>query len=314
MLRVNIHEYRFLLSEQGTLEKLISRTSPGNVIGRMSLESRLRQVKAELEAYEGFSPHLVNARLTFRGRPVVSNRGIFADFGTEAVNSFAEAVTRIGAGWNSPLPSSGPIPNSAEYKLLITGTATGSFGFQVEDASQQPVLVGESSPVELAIGKFKEILDASIKTDDELVEAIADTDRRALDAVQGFLKIMADNRATCALEFQGSEFRFADTAQVRRSQTRLNNDNILEEDVTLTGQFQGFLPHSRRAEFMIASTDAGFLQGAVGTVVSGRVAAAVYNTVNINEMLNQDVDITTRVKRVGQGRPRYVITWLNSNP
>ena len=305
---MNIHEYRFLLSEQGTLERLISRTSPGNVIGRMSLGSRLRQVKAELEAYEGFSPHQVNARLTFRGRPVVSNRGIFADFGTEAVNGFAEAVTRIGAGWNSPLPASGRIPNSAEYRLLITGTATGSFGFQVEDASQQPILIGESSPVELAIDRFKGILDASTKTDDELVEAIADTDRRALDAVRDFLKLMADNRATCALEFQGSEFRFTDVAQVRRSERRLSNDNILEEDVTLEGQFQGFLPHSRRAEFLIAQTDADFLAGAVGTVVSGRVEAAVGDTANINEILNQDVTITARVKRVGQGRPRYVVT------
>ena len=308
---MNVHEYRFLLSERGVLKRLIRRTSPESVIGRMSLESRLQQVEEELEAYKGFSPRLINVRLTFRGRPVVNNRGIFADFGPEAVKGFADAVTRIGAGWSSPLAPSGPIPNSAEYQLLITGTATGSFGFQVESATQQPTLEGESSPLELAIGRFKEILEASIRTDDELVEAIADTDRRALDAVQGFLKLMADNRAMCALEFQGDEFRFRDPDQVRRSESRLSNDNVLEEDVTFTGQFQGFLPHSKRAEFLIVESDSEFLRGEVGTVVSGRVDRGVVgDTANINEMLNQNVRIIARVKRVGQARPRYVITQL----
>lgn len=305
---MNIHDYRFLLSEQGTLKKLISQSSPGNAIGRRSLEARLRQVEKELEAYEGFSPHLVNARLTFRGKPVVGSRGINADFGTDAANEFAESVTRIGAGWRSPLPTSGRIPNAAEYQLLITGTAAGSFGFQLEDAAQQPALEGQSTPVELAIKKVKEILEASVATDEELSEAIAYTDRRALDAVQSFLKKMADSEATCALEFQGDEFRFRDVAQVRRSEKRLSNDNIQENDVVLSGQFQGFLPHSRRAEFLLSATDADFLQEAIGTVVSSRVQPAVDDIVSLNEILNQEVTIEARTRRVGQGRPRYVIT------
>ena len=305
---MNVHDYRFLLSEQGTLKNLISQSSPGNVIGRRSLEARLRQVEEELEAYEGFSSRLVNASLTFRGKPVVESRGIYADFGTEATNAFAESVTRVGAGWHSPLPPRGPIPNAAEYHLLITGTTTGSFGFQLEDAAQQPALEGQSTPVELAIKKVKEILEASVATDEELSDAIADTDRRALDSVQAFLKKMADSEATCALEFQGDEFRFRDAVQVRRSEKRLSNDNIQENEVALSGQFQGFLPHSRRAEFLLSATDADFLQDAIGTVVSGRVETAVDDTVNINEILNQEVTIDARTRRVGQGRPRYVIT------
>ena len=51
---MNVHDYRFFLSERETLKKLISQTSPGNVIGRLSLESRLRQVNEELGVYEGY--------------------------------------------------------------------------------------------------------------------------------------------------------------------------------------------------------------------------------------------------------------------
>ena len=305
---MNVHDYRFLLSEQETLKKLISQTSPGNVIGRMSLQARLQQVEEELAAYQEFSPGLVNARLTFRGLPVVDSRGIWVDFGSDAVKDFAEAATRVGASQRAPLPISGRIPGRADFQLMITGTAPGSFGFQIEDASQQPAFAGESTPVELAIERVKEILEASVGTDEQLVDAIADTDRRALDGVQKFLKTMADNSAVCALEFRGEEFRFRDVAQVRRSENRLSNDNIQEDNVALAGQFQGFLPHSRRSEFLISNTDAEFLQEAIGTVVSGRVEPAVDDTVDINQILNRDVTISARTKRVGQGRPRYVIT------
>ena len=252
--------------------------------------------------------------MTFRGKPVVGSRGINADFGADAAKAFAESVTRISAGWHSSLSSSGPIPNAAEYQLLITGTTVGSFGFQLEDAAQQPALEGQSTSVELAIRKVKEILEASVATDEELSEAIADTDRRALYSVHAFLKKVADSEAMCALEFQGDEFRFRDTAQVRRSENRLSNDNIQENNVTLSGKIQGFLPYSRRAELLLSATSADFLQDAIGTVVSGRVEPAVDETVNINEILNKDVTIEARTRRVGQGRPRYVFTGCRQEP
>ena len=305
---MNIHNYRFLLSERGTLKRLISGSPPEDMIGRVSLQYRLRQVEEELAAYEGYSPRLVNARLTFRGKPVVGSRGVNANFAADTVNAFAQSVARIGAGWRAPLPATGPIPDSAEFQLLITGTATGSFGFQLEDAAQQPTLIGQDAPVELAIRKVKEILEASIRTDDELSETIADTDRRALQSIRTFLKRMADNDAVCALEFQGDEFHFRDVAQVKRSENRLSDDNIREDDVVLGGYFEGFLPKSRRAEFFIAETGADFLREAVETIISGRVLPGVDETVNINGILNQDVTVNARVRRVGEGRPRYVIT------
>ena len=303
---MNAHDYRFLLSERDTLRLLIGQTSPQNAIGRISLESRLRQVEEGLTAYEGYSPRVTQARLTFQGKPVVDTRGILVDFGTEAANAFAESVARVGASRRSPLSASGPIPNASEFQLLITGTATGSFGFQLEEASPQMALEGQATPTELAIEKVKDILEASIGTDEELSEAIADTDLRALDSVQAFLKKMADNDAICALEFKGDEFRFRDVGQVRRSENRLRGDNIHEIDVTLFGQFQGFLPNSRRAEILLIRTDADFLHEAVGTVISGRVDQTVDEKININETLGQAMTILARTRRVGQGRPRYV--------
>ena len=307
---MNIHQYRFLLSQQATLKKLISETEPSEVIARMSFEARLQEVEGQLEAYDGFSPRLVNASLTFRGSPVVGSRGIDAAFGPDAVKSFANAITLVGSSDHAPLSPTGRIPHSDDYRLLITNTARGSFGFQVEEASQQPAFEGESTPVETAIARVKEILEASVGTDEELTEAIADTDQRALGGIRNFLKTVADNGAVCALEFHDEVFRFVDVAQVRRSENRLSEDNIKEDDVTLTGYFEGFLPNSRRAEFQIAETDADFLAEAVGTVISGKVESEVDDVIgDINEILKQEVRIDAHTRRVGAGRPRYVITY-----
>ena len=309
---MNIHEHRFLLSERATVKKLISQTDESDVIARMSFEARLQDVEEQLEAYEGLSSRLVNASLTFRGSPVVGSHGIDAAFGTDAARSFANAVSVIGASKHAPLASTGRVPNQEDYRLMITNTARGSFGFQFEEASQQPALEGQSTPVEIAIAQVKEILEASIGTDEQLSDAIDETDPRALGAIRSFLEIVADNGAVCALEFGGDAFRFANTDQVRRSENRLSEDNIREDDVTLTGYFEGFLPHSRRAEFHVEEADADFLNDAIGTVISGKVEPEVDEVVgNINQILERTVRIEAHTRRVGDGRPRYVITFVN---
>jgi hypothetical protein len=311
---MNVHEYRFLLSQQATLNRLLNETDQSEVIVRISLNARLQEVEEQLESYEGLSPHLVSGSLTFRGSPVTGNRGIDAEFGPDAVKSFANAVSFIGAIRHMPLSSTGRVPHREDYRLLITNTARGSFGFQFEEASQQPAFSGESTPVEMAIAQVKEILEASVGTDEQLSEAIEETDRRALGVIRSFLKIVADGDAVCALEFQGDVFRFTDVAQVRRSENRLSEDNIQEEEVTLTGHFAGFLPNSRRAEFYVESAEADFLLDAIGTVISGKVESDVDDTVgDLNEILKRTVRIDAHTRRVGEGRPRYIITNCNTN-
>ena len=305
---MNVHDYRFLLSERGKLERLIDQSSPENVIGRMSLESRLRQVEEELEAYKGLSPALASARLAFWGRPVAGSRGIGAPFGTAAVGSFSRAVTRFAAGKMESLAARRRIPRGSNYQVMITGISRGSFSFTLEDASPQLAFAGLSTPVEEAIDGVKGILGASIGTDEELAEAVGDTDYRALNAIRLFLKKVADNRAVCSLEFKGDVFQFRDTDQVRRSEIRLSRDYIQEDEVEFTGYFKGFLPNSRRAEFYITDTDAPFLVDYIGDALTGRVDPGVDEQVSINGMLEQVVRIYAWTRRVGEGRPRYVIT------
>lgn len=312
---MNVHDYRFLLSERAELNRLLNRTRPEDVIVRKSFENRLHEVEAELEAYEGLSSRVVDARLTFHGAPVAGSRGMSADFSSVALKNFNTSIQSIAASQQreKPLPITGRIPGGSEYELTVTGTAKGSFGFVLEQSSQEMALNGETTPVAAAIEQLKMIFEASVGTDEELAKAVEEIDHRALKVVSDFLSNVARQNAVCALEFRGEIFRFQDTAQVQRSAVRLNQDNIKEDDVRIKGQFQGFLPKSRQAEILIQWADSDFLTESVRTVIKCRVKPAPKDALSgylpgINDILHRDVLVDARARRVGSGRPSFTLT------
>jgi hypothetical protein len=296
---MNIQEYRYLRSEQAALEKMLKELPTANVIDRISLESRKKEIEKELASQTEPEREPVRAKLTFNGKPVIASHGIFVEFGTAVVNAFAEVVAAIAASQAGALGMRGKIPNRDEYRLLITGTALGSFGFELEEApADNMMLFPEMSPVKSAIEQAKSIMKASIGTDDDLADAIAEVDPRALDALRTFLKTIADKEAVCALEFEDDVFRFTDVGQIHRSEGRLSQDNIREEDQEITGGFQGVLPKRRTFEFLVEDSE---------EVIAGKVGPEIEDASEINGILKKHAKITVHTKRVGNGQPRYVL-------
>ena len=293
---MNIREYHQLQAERTTLEDFLERLPPENVIERTGLEFRKKEVE------EAFASQLEPARnptrvcLTFRGKPIAGSHGIFADFGAEAVQAFTNTVATMGASQHAPLGSRGAIPNREEYRLLITGTASGSFGFELEEARYD--LFPESSPVESAIVQTMEILGATVGADEVLANAVSEADPRALEALRGFLETMADQDAVCTVEFNDDVFRFVDVGQVRRSQGRLSSENIHEEVREITGRIIGVLPFRRSFEFLDDET---------GELISGRVDRAIEDAAEINQFLSRSLKIRVDSKQVGTASPRYVL-------
>ena len=237
-------------------------------------------------------------RLTFRGKPVVGSRGLLADFGAATVKAFADAVAVVGASRNSSLKFRGAIPQKKKYGLLITGTASGSFGFDLEETSGDDRFP-QLSPVGPAVKRTISILEAAVGIDDEvLLDTVSDAHPRALGAIRTFLKKMAAQEATCALEFKGRTLRFSDVGEVRRVEKRLGSDHVLDEEQQMTGRFLGILPAKRRFEFRNEDT---------GRVVSGRIDPALEDAGAINEILNRLTRITVVARRVGSAGSRYVL-------
>jgi hypothetical protein len=295
---MNPREYKQLLAEAHALEQLLGEIPTENVLERPGFEARLDHVKQLLSSAIPPSREPARARLTFRGRPVVEHRGIFVEFGTKATNAFTDAVAKFAAAISGPLAPMGPVPRRDESQLLITSTAFGSFGFELEEFRPEQLEFGDPSTSAQALEQARSLLQSTIGTDDELADAASGTDPRALEAMRSFLKVLADNEAVCALELEKAEFRFSDVGEVRRSAERLSQDNLTENDIFLTGEFQGVLPKARTFEFKLTTQE----------IIRGKVGPAITDPDDINRHLHRLVKITVQETRVGNGKPRYVLS------
>lgn len=298
---MNNEDRQHLLAERTFLQRLLAKTPATARLTRMSDEARLRKVEAQLAALPADERIPARARLTFDGVPVIRSHGIFADFGMKAVSSFTEAVASVAASLSAPLAAMGPIPNRDQNQLLITSTAVGSFGFELEEYRAEQLALEEVSPVATALERTQALLQSTLGNDDELADIASETDPRALDKVRTFLKVLADNSAVCALQYGGSGVRFTDVGQVSRSLARLAADNLHESEEQLRGEFVGVLPNSRSFEFRLASD---------GQIIRGKVSPRVQNVDAINDHLHSAVQIDVTRTQVGNGRPRYLLTQM----
>ncbi len=295
---MTIQEYRRILAERAALQNLLDQLPSSSVIERQGLEFRKRKVEETLASRPPVLGDPARVRLTFRGKPVIGARGLLANFGATAVKAFADAVAAVGASRNSSLKLRGAIPRREKYGLLITGTASGSFGFELEEIPGDDRFLA-LSPVGPAVKRTVSILEAAVGTDDEvLLDTVSDAHPRALGALRTFLKKMADQEATCTLEYRDHILRFSDVNQVRRSERRLGGDHVCDEEQQLAGRFLGMLPARRTFEF--ENDDAG-------AIISGRIDPALKDADAINDILNRPARITVVARRVGTAGSRYVL-------
>lgn len=295
---MNQQDRLHLLAERKFLRERLAELPDSARIMRISTESRLRAIEERLAQEPVDEQEPARVRLTFNGRPVIGSYGIFAEFGMKAVSSFTDAVAAVAASLSSPLAAMGPIPNREQHQLLITSTALGSFGFELEEYRVGQLPLEEASPVAQALERTQNLLQGTVGTDDQLADSAADTDPRALDKVRVFLQTLVDYEAICTMQYRDRGFRFTDVGQVRNSLARLGKDNLREDEQVFDGEFQGVLPKGRTFEFKLAGQD---------EVMRGKVGPAIRDADALNARLHQSARIKVMVTRVGNGRPRYVL-------
>jgi hypothetical protein len=299
---MNTREHKVLLAEAAELERMLAETPEEFVIDRISLQSRLEEVRQELERFPQHFRQPPRSILTFNGAPVVRSHGVLADFGTKALAKFTDVLSMVAASVCAPLPVSGPIPNRDTNRVLITNTATGSFGFELEeDLSQLEIDTHKPTPVELGFEKTQALLESTLGSDDDLAEASADVDPRVIRALREYLDILAGADAVCAFEFRERIFRFRDVGEVRNSAARLSENNVHEEKTSLVGEFLGAVPHRRGFEFRLQDT---------GEIVYGKVDRSIDDAEHINDIRHQAFTISVRARWVGSSRPRYTLLEL----
>ncbi|MBF0136003.1 MAG: hypothetical protein H7833_11935 [Magnetococcus sp. DMHC-1] len=328
---MNMDEQLFLLAERGELERMLAMTSEEDVIDRISLQRRLELVNAELEKIPDSRRNPFCVQLTFRGKPVVGSHGIDAEFGVVAVQRFTDAVAAFTANFanqagflGQPLTLGQPLPDRTQRRLLITGTAIGSFGFELEEPfpSQDPDPTVSAtlatvmkhiqtdldlvSPTETAVRQMCALMQASVASDDDgLADVMAEADPSAIKKLHEFIKFLADREAVCAIAFEQHAFQFRDAEEVLRSVERLSQGNLHEQEQTFSGLFMGVLPEKRDFEFRVLPAD---------RVIRGKVGKSINNVSAINQCLHGPSRITVQAIRLGKGRPHYLLLDYAAEP
>lgn len=297
------YQQNVISSEISELEGILASMPQGEVIARISFESRLRSAKAALAAMAGAAIPK-KAKLTFRGKPVFGSHGIAAEFGTKAAGAFSDAFAAVAAGLGEGLQYMGPIPDKAKNQLMITGTAIGSFGFEFELPPQKDDLFPDAGRTDEALQKLQDLLRISAEgSDDAMAELVEEIHPRAVRKVAEFLGYLVQHQAICGLEFEDRFFRYDSSEQLQISSERLREENIREEDREFIGSFAGVLPNSRTFEFNLQD----------GAPIKGKIALDVEDPDLINrDWLKRAARVKFGVIQVGQGRPRYTLKALES--
>ena len=288
-----------LLAEKKFLEELLADLPESAKITKMSTKSKIKNIIEQIDNLPVSHLETSKVLLTFKGKPVVGNYGIFAEFGMKAVNSFTDAVCAMASSLAGPLAQKGPIANKDDHQLLITNIALGSFGFELQEHIAEPSLNNdELSPISIALERTQNLLLGSIGTDDQLAESASETDPRALEKVRSFLEILSSNGAVCELKYRETIFKFSDVSQVQSSLERLSTENLLEEEKIIKGELLGILPKSRTFEFLISENQES---------IRGKIGKKIDSPASLNSLINKPMQMKFKITQVGRGKPRFVL-------
>jgi len=254
-----------LTAELATLHDLIAHLPSDDVLTRMGLESRQREVSAEIESLGAHAEKNASVALMFGGRPVIGSLGIEAGFATEAVAEFQDLVTNIwGVAEQGDVGSRGPVSDSARSQLHITSLLHGSIGFLLEEVDDQPPMFGTS--LKHAAEEATTVIAAFASEDENRFSSLLETvDQRVLSSAREFFRKMYRNSATLKLVEGDTELELM-SEQVGRAYERAENATIDETDTPISGVLLGLLPLSRK--FELRSDDDTEITGSVAPTLS----------------------------------------------
>lgn len=293
-----------MASELAMLEEMIESIDADRVIERVGLQARRDAIAKELESLSA-EPRRVT--LTFKGTPVRGSHSIHGDFGGKAAALFSEAVATLDADIATSLGGGGPLPNGDARQLQIVGTAIGSFGFEFElPAAETPTLPGVvgDSMVEAVERTISVIREANGGDDETFSELLGTIHPRATKKLRAFVKHVVDRGARFAVQFGDQRANVSDDGEGSAILDALDEEHIVQEEVTLSATLIGILPEARRFE---ARTADGLIRGPVDAAMGDLAAASP-------PWLNQVVTLTLRKTSVAGSRTSYVLLAVKPDP
>ena len=254
----------FVQADKSAIEQLLADLPADDVMSRPALESRLAEITAEISSLSAdHDQSHAAAVITFGGRPVADSRGIAADFAGSAITSFQDTVAKVLAYRAGSLGQRGVVPRRFASALHVTDIVRGSFGFVLEELSDQTS--GIDSSLKAAVDETASLFDALCSSSEDDLQSISEViDDRVMKAAAAFFELAQQREATIRLVTNEIEHVFDDAA-VARAALRADTTELVEAEEEIIGHLQGVLPEAHQFEFSPIGAE----------VVKGRVDPAL---------------------------------------
>lgn len=248
-----------LTSDKYAVEQLLSEAIEyGDVVGELQYREKLEKLDTEIALLQNASETHASVALFFGGDPVLGSKGILASFAGNALENFQELINKAFASKeNGSLGERGKIPLKANSNLMITQVAKGSFGFILDEVSDQLEIT--ETALKHTVDEVLELLYASAQPDEEKFEKLIEyLDKRVLQSLKEFFITLDKAHSTMRLVGDEQEYCF-DSNLIHRARQRTEATEI-DEDVELVKlNVLGLLPE--HCKFEALTSDGKIIYG-----------------------------------------------------
>lgn len=287
----------------------------GDIVGEMNFRTRLNAVRAEMTEIIDQDENTAEVAVLFQGEPVHGSERIDARFAALALHYLQNVVTRVfSSKITSDLSPRGRTKGAELAALSITGIATGSFGFILEEADRKQYSTLKT-PVRVALEETVSIFEGFTQEDENsfLVD-LESVNPRVFNSLSKFFSHLNSNRASLKTGLPDRIVAF-DSEGISRAYNRISQTRIQTDLVTWTGTLLGLSPIKRTFDFR--RDESGMLtSGKFGQRVSQEYLERIENEggIMLGAQFEAKIEIITVRKPDGSTSTNYVIDDLEPLP
>lgn len=237
-----------LTSDKYAVEQLLNEAIEyDDIIGELQYREKLQQIETEINDLKNNISTNASVALFFGGEPVVGSKGILASFAGNILENFQELVNKsFAAKENGRLGERGKVPLKSNSDLMVTQIAKGSFGFVLDEVSDQLEIT--ETALKQIVEDVLELIDISAQSNEDAFEKIIETlDKRVLQSLKDFFITLDKANSTMRLVSNEHEFSF-DSNRISRARKRTEATEIDEIEQTVNLKILGLLPEHCKFE------------------------------------------------------------------
>lgn len=237
-----------LTSDQHAVQQLISEAIEyGDIVGELQYREKLEKLDREISLLKNANETNASVALLFGGEPVLGSQGILASFAGNVLENFQELINKAFASKeNGSLGERGKIPLKANSNLMVTQVAKGSFGFILDEVSDQLEIT--ETALKHTVDYVLDLINASAQPDDETFEKLIESlDKRVLQSLKDFFITLDKAHSTMRLVGDNQEYSL-DSNWIHRARQRTEATEIDEDEELVELKVLGLLPEHCKFE------------------------------------------------------------------